>query len=129
MSEPASYLHEAVDDLTPATLDAHRAYRSLMEELEAIDWYAQRVDAASDDELKAVLAHNGNEEKEHAAMVLEWLRRHDAVLDGHLRTYLFTSRPILEIEESAEPKDGGDDQARDDGGGDLGIRSLRETRV
>jgi hypothetical protein len=128
MSEPPSYLHEAAEDLTTATRDAHRAYRSLMEELEAIDWYAQRVDSATDEELKAVLGHNGDEEKEHAAMVLEWLRRHDAVLDRHLRTYLFTSRPILEIEESTESMR--EDERPDDApSGDLGIGSLKEKRA
>ncbi len=70
-----------------------------MEELEAVDWYDQRVHAAHDDELRAILAHNRDEEKEHAAMVLEWLRRHDAHLDEQLRTYLFADKSVLEIEE------------------------------
>ncbi|MBN1239659.1 MAG: ferritin [Gammaproteobacteria bacterium] len=95
-------LHEAADALRKETIDNHRAIRSLMEELEAVDWYAQRVDATDDPELKAVLAHNRDEEKEHAAMVLEWLRRRDPVLDVHLRRYLFTEGPITEIEEEAE---------------------------
>src|SRR6185436_12113631 len=68
-------LHEAAEKLSPATIDRHRATVSLMEELEAVDWYDQRIDAATDEELKAVLRHNRDEEKEHAAMVLEWLRR------------------------------------------------------
>ena len=84
-------LHEPEDRLTPETIDRHRAIVSIAEELEAIDWYDQRVAATSDPELAAVLAHNRDEEKEHAAMTLEWLRRHDPVLDRHLRTYLFTS--------------------------------------
>ena len=71
-----------------------------MEELEAIDWYDQRVDAAQDEDLRAILAHNRDEEKEHAAMLLEWLRRHDPKLNEHLRTYLFTDRAILEIEQT-----------------------------
>ena len=83
-----------------------------MEELEAVDWYDQRVAAATDDDLRAVLAHNRDEEKEHAAMTLEWLRRRDAVLDEMLRTYLFTEGPIVRIEASAENGD-----ARDAGGG------------
>ncbi len=70
-----------------------------MEELEAIDWYDQRVDATTDPELRAVLAHNRDEEREHAAMTLEWLRRNDRIWDRVLRTYLFREEPITEIEE------------------------------
>jgi len=95
-----------------------------MEELEAVDWYDQRVDAAGDDELRSVLAHNRDEEKEHAAMTLEWLRRHDAKLDEHLRNYLFTSKPILEREHEIEHGDG-DADAASAGDGSLGIGSLR----
>ena len=69
--------HESIDELSDATRDMHRAIVSLMEELEAVDWYNQRVDACKDEELKAILAHNRDEEKEHAAMVLEWIRRQD----------------------------------------------------
>jgi len=93
--------HESAEDLTPFTRDLHRAILSLMEELEAVDWYQQRVDAAQDAELKAILAHNRDEEKEHAAMVLEWIRRRDATFDEQLRKYLFTTTPITEREESA----------------------------
>jgi hypothetical protein len=95
-------LHEPEDKLTPETIDRHRAIVSIQEELEAIDWYDQRVAATDDPELAAVLAHNRDEEKEHAAMTLEWLRRHDPVLDKHLRTYLFTTAPVTEIEAEAE---------------------------
>jgi hypothetical protein len=94
-------LHEPAEKLSDATIDRHRAIVSIQEELEAIDWYDQRVEASSDQELAAVLAHNRDEEKEHAAMTLEWLRRHDAALDRHLRTYLFTSASVLDVEESA----------------------------
>jgi ferritin-like protein len=120
-------LHEAREDLTPDTLDRHRGLVSLMEELEAMDWYQQRIDATLDPELKAVLAHNRDEETEHAAMSLEWMRRQDPVLDEHLRTYLFTSGSIVGIEEEAE---GGGDGGAGDGGGDggLGIGSLRGER-
>jgi ferritin-like protein len=97
--------HEPLDKLKPETLDRHRAISSIMEELEAVDWYDQRVDACDDDELRAILAHNRDEEKEHAAMTLEWLRRHDAKLDEHLRTYLFTEGDILAIEDEAEHDD------------------------
>ena len=94
--------HEAVEQLRPETMDKHRALVSLQEELEAVDWYDQRVDAATDDALRAVLAHNRDEEKEHAAMTLEWLRRNDAKWDDVLRTYLFTTLPITEVEAAAE---------------------------
>src|ERR1700733_7013838 len=102
MAAGSAGLHEPEDRLQPATIDRHRALVSIMEELEAVDWYAQRVDATSDAELAAVLAHNRDEEKEHAAMTIEWLRRSDPVLDRHLRTYLFTEGPITAIEAAAE---------------------------
>ena len=86
--------HEPIEELSDETRDMHRAITSLMEELEAVDWYNQRVDACKDEELKAILAHNRDEEKEHAAMVLEWIRRRDARLDKELRDYLFTKDSI-----------------------------------
>jgi ferritin-like protein len=86
--------HEPVNELTDETRDMHRAIISLMEELEAVDWYNQRVDACKDNELKAILAHNRDEEKEHAAMVLEWIRRKDPTFDKELKDYLFTDKPI-----------------------------------
>jgi uncharacterized protein len=115
-------LHEAADELSPETIDRHRAITSIQEELEAVDWYDQRVNATGDDSLAALLAHNRDEEKEHAAMTLEWLRRHDPVLDTHLRTYLFTSAPITEIEAIAEA--GGSDDAGS-GDGSLNIGGLK----
>jgi len=86
--------HEKMEDLSAETKDMHRALTSLIEELEAIDWYNQRVDACSDDSLRAILAHNRDEEKEHAAMVLEWIRRKDPAFDHELKDYLFTEKPI-----------------------------------
>lgn len=86
--------HEAIDDLSEQTKDMHRAIVSLMEELEAVDWYNQRVDACKDEELRAILAHNRDEEKEHAAMVLEWIRRQDPTFDKELRDFLFTDKSI-----------------------------------
>ncbi len=86
--------HEAIDELTDETKDMHRAITSLMEELEAVDWYNQRVDACKDTDLKAILAHNRDEEKEHAAMVLEWIRRNDPSFEKELKDYLFTEKPI-----------------------------------
>lgn len=124
-------LHESADRLQPATVDRHRAIVSVQEELEAIDWYDQRVDAADDAQLAAVLAHNRDEEKEHAAMTLEWLRRHDPVLDRHLRTYLFSENPILEIEAVAGAGADAGTEAEDPvpapggPGGGLGIGDLR----
>lgn len=86
--------HEPIELLSPKTRDMHRAITSLMEELEAVDWYNQRVDACENIELKAILAHNRDEEKEHAAMVLEWIRRQDPRFDKELKDYLFTDKPI-----------------------------------
>lgn len=90
--------HEPIEELSDETRDMHRAIVSLMEELEAIDWYNQRVNACGDDELKAILIHNSNEEKEHAAMVLEWIRRRDPAFSKELKEYLFTDNPIVHPE-------------------------------
>ncbi|MDF2367740.1 encapsulin-associated ferritin-like protein [Sneathiella sp.] len=86
--------HESVEELSDETRDMHRAIVSLMEELEAVDWYNQRVDACKDEELKKILAHNRDEEKEHAAMVLEWIRRRDPIMDKELKDSLFKEGPI-----------------------------------
>ena len=86
--------HEPVDQLSAKTRDMHRAIVSLMEELEAVDWYNQRADACSDQDLKAILAHNRDEEKEHASMLLEWIRRNDSRFDKELRDYLFSDKQI-----------------------------------
>lgn len=86
--------HEAIDELSDETRDMHRAITSLMEELEAVDWYNQRMDACKDDELRAILKHNRDEEKEHAAMVMEWIRRRDPKFDEELRDYMFTDKPL-----------------------------------
>ena len=122
-------LHEPAESLSPEVIDRHRANVSLQEELEAADWYDQRVSATSDASLAAVLAHNRDEEKEHAAMTLEWLRRHDPVFDQHLRTYLFTELPITEIEVEAEAVDPPGDATADGMSrprdGSLGIGSLK----
>jgi len=92
--------HESVENLTPKTLNVHRALVSLMEELEAIDWYRQRAEACTDDQLRTILEHNMNEEIEHASMVLEWLRRNVPKVDEALKTYLFTSGDITKLEEA-----------------------------
>ena len=95
--------HEAFDSLRPETVDLHRAITSLMEELEAVDWYQQRVDATTDTDLAAILAHNRDEEKEHAAMVLEWIRQHDTGFDEQLRTYLFHPEALTEEVHKHDP--------------------------
>jgi uncharacterized protein len=122
-------LHEPVERLDDQTIDRHRAIVSLMEEFEAVDWYDQRVKATKDPTLAAILAHNRDEEKEHASMVLEWLRRRDPQLDKNLRTYLFTSLPVTEVEAeeiraeaSGESADAG---SPGDASASLGIGSLR----
>lgn len=86
--------HEPVEELSDETRDMHRAIVSLMEELEAVDWYNQRADACKNAELKAILEHNRDEEKEHASMVLEWIRRKDPRFSRELKDYLFTKKSI-----------------------------------
>jgi ferritin-like protein len=108
--------HEPLDRLSDQVMDRHRAITSLMEEFEAVDWYEQRIAATNDPELAAILRHNSDEEKEHAAMVLEWLRRRDAALDEQLRTYLFTEGPITEVEGSTS-------EVQTAATGDLGVRA------
>jgi ferritin-like protein len=117
-------LHEDPANLGPEVIDRHRAIVSLMEELEAVDWYDQRAKATSNAELRTILEHNRDEEKEHAAMALEWLRRNDPKMDEHLRTFLFKKGPIKEIE--AEIKAGGGEEAAGGSDGSLGIGSLRK---
>ena len=118
-------LHEPVDWLNSDVIDRHRAITSLQEELEAVDWYDQRVAATDDESLAEILAHNRDEEKEHAVMTLEWLRRRDPKFDEVLRTYLFTELPIVEVEHEAEAEGGGAGATRV-ADGSLGIGSLRQ---
>jgi ferritin-like protein len=129
VAESSAELHEPAEVLGPETIDRHRAIVSIMEELEAVDWYDQRVKGCSDPELAAILGHNRDEEKEHAAMTLEWLRRRDPVLDEQLRTYLFTSVPVLEVEDQAmgrsDAGSGGSGGQAAPADGSLGIGSLR----
>lgn len=127
MAEASAHLHE--NDLPPETVDRHRAIVSLMEELEAVDWYDQRVHAATNDELRAVLAHNRDEEKEHAAMMLEWLRRNDEGFAEHLATYLYSKGPITDVEKSTKEGGASASGAKAPGGRSrdesLGIGSLK----
>ncbi|MGF1598694.1 MAG: encapsulin-associated ferritin-like protein [Acidimicrobiales bacterium] len=128
MTESSVEYHEPYELLSPRIRDQHRAIVSLREELEAVDWYEQRIAATTDPELAEILRHNADEEKEHAVMVLEWLRRRDAVLDEQLRTYLFTEKPIIDVEDDEEGEEG-------DGEGtpwrphapDLGIGKMEST--
>jgi len=119
-------LHEPAELMSQAVIDRHRAIVSLQEELEAIDWYDQRVAATDDQTLAAVLAHNRDEEKEHAAMTLEWLRRHDPALDAALRTYLFTEAPIVEVELEVEGRAEASSGTAAGAARSLGIGTLRE---
>ncbi len=126
MAQSSTALHESAQDLGPELIDHHRVIVSLMEELEAVDWYNQRVKAATDQELRAVLAHNRDEEKEHAAMLLEWLRRHDKQLAGHLEAYLFRKGPIREQKDvAAEDSRGVSTVGSTARGQSLGVGSLR----
>jgi hypothetical protein len=114
--------HEAAELVSEPSKELHRAIASLGEELEAIDWYQQRVDASHDEELRAVIAHNRDEEIEHAMMLLEWLRRRSPVFEANLRKYVGRAGPITEGEgEPAEHAAG----ARGGADGSLGIGSLR----
>ncbi|MGD2141262.1 MAG: ferritin [Burkholderiales bacterium] len=122
MAQDSAGLHEAPETLNPETIDCHRAIVSLMEELEAVDWYDQRVEAAGDAELRAILAHNRDEEKEHAAMVLEWLRRRDTHFEKQLRKFLFSEGSIEERAEQPDQKATHLNAAD----GSLGIGDLRE---
>ena len=121
MASGSATFHEASEDLRPETKDRHRAVVSLQEELEAIDWYNQRMDAAGDDDLRAILRYNRDDEKEHAAMLLEWVRRSDPVWDEELRRYLFTEGPITGL----APDEDADGDAPP-GAGSLGVGSLSD---
>ena len=124
MANSAGY-HEPENKLRPETLDNHRAHTSMQEELEAADWYDQRVDAATDQGLKDILAHNRDEEKEHFAMLLEWYRRRDAKMDAHLKEYLFTSGSLISLEQANTGGENGGEGAAGSGSGSLGIGSLK----
>src|SRR5262245_64519997 len=105
MAGASTGLHEGEERLGSDVVDVHRAVVSIQEELEAVDWYNQRAHATDDPDLAAILEHHRDEEKEHAAMLLEWVRRRDPAFDRHLRTYLFTDAPVTEIEHDAEHDD------------------------
>ncbi len=120
--------HEPIELISAPTRDLHRGITSLIEELEAIDWYQQRAEACTDGELRAVILHHPDEEVEHAMMNLEWLRRHSPIIAEKARVYLFTEGPILEIEARAS-LDGGAGAGRGGAasmGGTLGVGSLKK---
>ncbi len=123
MAGSSATLHESPEKLGSERIDRHRATVSIMEELEAIDWYDQRAAASDDNELRAILEHNRDDEKEHASMALEWLRRHDPALDQELRRYLFTEGSIVGTALEAVKEEAG--EASDSSPGSLGIGSLR----
>jgi ferritin-like protein len=120
--------HEPLELIPEETRNLHRAIVSLIEELEAVDWYQQRAGACSDPELKAVLMHHRNEEIEHAMMNLEWIRRNEPIFDKNLRTYLFSKGPITQVEKSTKDGDGSGDDGQPQGAGTLGIGSLKDGR-
>jgi ferritin-like protein len=104
MAEDSQMYHEPLEALPQKTRDMHRAIVSVVEELQAIDWYAQRIDASQDPDLRAILEHNANEEKEHAAMLLEWIRRRDPVFERNLREHLFKEGAIVSPEDMAKSR-------------------------
>ncbi|MEJ2052796.1 MAG: hypothetical protein P8X42_02660 [Calditrichaceae bacterium] len=105
----AEQLHEQKEDLSESVLDAHRAYRTLIEEVEAIDWYNQRAEATDDEKLRAIFIHNRNEEMEHACMTLEWIRRNESGWHERMNTYLFKDETITELEDEEESSESRDD--------------------
>jgi ferritin-like protein len=117
--------HEPIELLSEETRNMHRAIVSLKEELEAVDWYQQRAEACSDEELRGVLIHNKNEEIEHAMMNLEWIRRHSDVFDTNIGTYINSKGPILEVEKRQTASEGGGKSAASSTSSSLGIGSLK----
>jgi hypothetical protein len=123
-------LHAPREVLSQETRLLHNAITSLVEELEAVDWYRQRADDTEDDALREILLHNMREEMEHASMVLEWIRRHNSDFAGHLKTYLFSDGPITGIEKAVEAGQGADNAppSRRGSSSIVTIGSLKEAR-
>ena len=122
-------LHAPRERLSQETLNLHFAIVSLMEELDAIDWYRQRADDAEDETLKQLLLHNMREEMEHASMLLEWIRRRDTDFERFLKTYLFTEGSILQEEKVATAEgvgNRGSDASRSGAQAGFTIGSLRD---
>lgn len=118
-----SNYHEPVEELSADDRDISRALNSLKEEIEAVDWYHQRAAATKDGSMRDVVIHNRNEEIEHAAMMLEWLRRKMPEFDHALSTFLFTEAPITQVEEEATGGEASSGKASSDSS--LGIGSLK----
>jgi uncharacterized protein len=95
-----SNYHEPAEELSQQARNFSRALQSLKEEVEAIDWYHQRMETTDDQDLADLLAHNRDEEIEHACMTLEWLRRNMPGWDGELKKYLFKEGSITGHEKS-----------------------------
>ena len=112
MASSSQGIHENEQALSARTKDLHRALVSLQEELEAIDWYQQRFEATEDPELKEILAHNRDEEKEHAMMLLEWLRRKDVAFARMIRMHTGHSGPIVSEGEEEEASGEADVEGR-----------------
>lgn len=113
--------HEPPEELSAEARDIHRALSSTIEELEAVAWYHQRAEVCADEGLRAILLHNRDEEIEHTAMGLEWLRRRIPKFDEELRTYLFTSGPIHVLEEEATGGSQGESEPNPAGSAGMGI--------
>ena len=107
----ANDYHEPASEMTKKQREIVRAINSLKEEIEAVDWYYQRVAVTDDKELKEIMWHNAEEEIEHAMMTLEWLRRNQEGWDEQMRTYLFCEGNIMEAEENAKEDD--DDEEKE----------------
>jgi ferritin-like protein len=114
--------HDSPELLSEETRNLHRAFLSLCEEIQAVDWYQQRAEARSDEELRAVITHNKNEEVEHAMMILEWIRRQSPVFDANIAKYLNRTGPITAVES------GGDGSRPAPVPPGLGIGSLRRSK-
>lgn len=129
MSDNSGNYHEPYELLSQESKDMHRALVTVMEELEAIDWYQQRAEACGDEALKEILLHNKNEEIEHAMMTLEWIRRNNPKFDEQSRTYLYSSGPITMVEKQAVSGGAGSGSSGSgsDGRQSLGIGSLRRS--
>lgn len=117
--------HESEQKLRSETQDNHRAFTSMQEELEAADWYDQRIDAATDPELREILAHNRDEEKEHFVMLLEWFRRRDPKMAAELKARLFTTGSIVALEQAGTAEGGEESGASTSESGSLAIGSLK----
>ena len=118
--------HESYDALDEQTRNFTRALNSFKEEIEAVDWYNQRVALATDPELKEIMAHNRDEEIEHAIMTLEWLRRNMPGWDEEMRTYLFKQGNIAHMEDGEEGGESGEESSNDSGDGSLGLGKMNK---